>query len=506
MARFLTTKVQLTAYRLMIRRIEQAFIRNDVQLTASPFSAQTVAFSVGMVVAGVVVAFGLLLSVIQPRADQKSADIIITNSSGPYVMFGERLHPVTNLASARLIVGKPEVAKIVKEAALAKHPRGLLMGIVSAPNNFTLRTDDIAMWTVCDQHTEASTLSLMRDSDMTTTLFAGKDALSEAVTDQPDNEAVLAKQVGHPDRLWVLYMQRKAEVYSEDQATKHALGISPEMEKRAIPVSQGLMDAINPAPALTIPYIPDRGVVNPMIPTVLTGDVIVTKDSSGNRVYHVALTSGVERITEFLAQLLENTGSSVVTDISSERLSSLPKVSDIDISRYPNRAPKFTNPHVLCWKWSRGATDLSASVSILTGESLPVKSRNQEDVVPLSPPTGSIVQATHAFTAPGRGWFVRVTGDAPQSQAREQLMWIDDTGVRYFLGLIDGKYDKTVESLGINSREPLLIPWGIAKLYAQGSTLSREDALTLHINVPTDIHQQAIPDRDRPEQTETAVS
>lgn len=505
MARFRTTKVQLTAYRLLIRRIEQAFVRNDVQMTASPFSAQTTAYSVGSVLAGILLGFGLLLSVIQPRADQRSADIIITNASGPYVMYDGKLHAVTNLASARLIAGKPEVAKIVKEAALKKYPPGPLMGVPSGPNDLTMRTDNVGMWTVCDQHSEASTLSLMKDSDMTTTLFAGKDALSSAVVNQPDNEAILAKQVGQPDRLWLIYMQRKAEIYSDDQATKHALGISPAMEKRAIPVSQGLMDAINPSPALTVPFIPDRGVVNPLLTNVLTGDVVVTKDSGGNRVYHVVLTSGVERITEFLAQLLENTGSTIVTDVGTEKLSSLPKVSDIDVSQYPNSAPKFTSPHVLCWKWSRGVSDLSASVSVLTGESLPVKSEYNNHLVELLKPSGTIVQATHAFTAPGEGWFVQVTGDAPQSQAREQLMWIDTSGVRYFIGLTDGKYDRTLEMLGINTRPPLYIPWAIAKLYTQGSTLSRDNALTEHGSI-VDLNQKAVHDREENKPVEVAVS
>jgi type VII secretion protein EccB len=499
MPRFLTTKVQLSGYRLMIRRIEQAFIRNDVRLLASPFSAQTVAFSVGMFFAGLIVGIGLLMSIIQPRADQRNAEIIISSSGGLYVMYGERLHPVLNLASARLITGKPDTPKVVKDAALSVHPRGLTMGIPSAPENFQMRTDDTAAWTVCDQHTGSSTLSLTKTSDMTTTLFAGKDALSDAVTVQPDSEAILAKQVGQPDRLWIIYKQRKAEIYPQDEATKHALRISPEMERSAVPISQGLMDTINPAPALTVPYIPDRGVVNPLLPSVLTGDVMATKDSNGNRVFHVALANGMERIPEFLAQVLENTGSTIVTDAAAEKVASLPKVSDIDVGRFPDHAPKFTVPHVLCWKWSRAENSLSSSVEVLTGESLPLKLGKEGYLVELNKPTGTIVQANAAYTDPGKGWFVRVTGEAPESQAREQLMWIDDTGVRYFLGLDDQKkYDRTVEALGLNTRNPLLVPWSIAKLYAQGPTLSRENALTLHVNIPVDESQRAItPDEDQ---------
>lgn len=495
MARFLTTKIQLSGYRMMIRRIEQGFIRRDTRMLASPFSAQTISFAVGIFLAGLMLAVGLLQSFIQPRADQRTAESIITNSGGMYVMYGEALHPVTNLASARLITGNPETPKVVKEAALEKHPRGALMGIISAPNNFTVRPDKTAVWTVCDQHTDSAELSLTKESDLTTTLLAGDDVLSGDAVSQPDNEAVLVRLPAQADRLWIVYKGRKAEIGEKDLATRSALGIDSDTAEKAVPISQALMDAINTAPALSAPYIQERGVVNPKLPEANNGDVIVTRSSKGDRTYHVALVNGVEEIPELLAQILENTGSKLIDTVDVKKLSALPNVSDIDVDRFPSSAPTFTTPHVLCWKWTRGENDLAAKAEVLTGESLPIKAEERDKVVTLLKPTGSVVQANDSVMKPGKGWFVRVTGDAPESQAREQLLWIDDTGVRYFIGLgDDGKYDKTVEALGINTREPLLIPWSIAKLYAQGSTLSRSAALTLHVNVPADTNQQAVAD------------
>lgn len=54
MARQLTTKVQLSGYRLGVRRIEQGITRRDTSLNTSPFSPQTVAFAVGIFLAAMI--------------------------------------------------------------------------------------------------------------------------------------------------------------------------------------------------------------------------------------------------------------------------------------------------------------------------------------------------------------------------------------------------------------------------------------------------------------------
>jgi hypothetical protein len=81
------------------------------------------------------------------------------------------------------------------------------------------------------------------------------------------------------------------------------------------------------------------------------------------------------------------------------------------------------------------------------------------------------------------------------SPPHDAALSIDDTGIRYFIGLgDDGKYDQTVNALGINTLEPLRIPCSSAKLYARGATLSRSAALTMKANVPANPNQQPVPD------------
>lgn len=490
---------------MLLKRIESAFMRRDVTSLASPFVAQRSALAWGLIAASAVCGGAFVMGIFLPQSDQGNAKIITTKSGAMYVEFDGQLHQTTNLASARLIIDSAEVPKSVKDDALGSRPTGLLMGIPSAPNNLARRTDETAQWTVCDKHTEAADLSLTMTDNLTTTLLAGTDSVSPAVTAQPANDAVVVKLANDPKQLWMVYKGMRSNIGVQDMATRSALGLTPDIAAKAIPISPGLFDAIPPAPALTTPYIADRGQVNPALPQLLTGDVIVTSGVDGVRNYHVALTGGVQPVSKLVADLLVNTGSKQISTVDRPKLAGVPLVSVIDTARYPDVAPNFRRPHVLCMSWQRGVKDLRSTTTILTGESLPLTEKNAAAVVSHLKPTGSIVQANATFSTPGKGWFVRVTGATPESHAAEQLIWIEDNGVRHFLGpngqdlsaSRDADGWPVAKALGIGL-DPTPIPWPVAKLYPQGSTLARDQALTMHERIPDDLNQKAIPPSNQP--------
>lgn len=99
---------------MLVRRIEQAFTRRDTRLLSSPFSMQTTAVILGFGLAGLVLAAGFVMGLIKPQPTRGEASIVATQSGGRYVMYNGALHPVTNLSSARLIVGKADAIKTVK--------------------------------------------------------------------------------------------------------------------------------------------------------------------------------------------------------------------------------------------------------------------------------------------------------------------------------------------------------------------------------------------------------
>ncbi len=67
-----------------------------------------------------------------------------------YVHIDDRLHPVTDLTSARLIVGQPDLPVKVGAAEIAKYPSGSLVGIFGAPGDMQGNDDPWSLWTICD--------------------------------------------------------------------------------------------------------------------------------------------------------------------------------------------------------------------------------------------------------------------------------------------------------------------------------------------------------------------
>lgn len=438
-----------------------------------------------MVLAVIIAAIMLIASILKPRPDRGMDAIIITQSSGRYVMFDGALHPVTNLASARLIVGSPDKAATVRDSTVVDIPRGPLMGIPSAPDSMDAHTDDPAKWTVCDQRSTRANLSLLASKKVDTTLIAGRDMLDPDAHVLDDRQAVLVRSLTAPDTLWIVFNGHRAEIGRQDFATHSALGLTQSKIDDAIFLNGATVDAIDVLPALTIPFIDNRGRQSAVIPTNVIGDVLTTGDSEGGRVHFVVADGGVQRITPLVAALLVNTGSRQQVQSNPEVINAYPQVQVIDVNRYPKNVPDILTPVTLCYSWERGRDDAMARTQIITGDSLPLKQDKLPFLQDLLIPDPGVVQADKIAMDPGLGWYVRVTGSAVTSANTEQLMYIDDTGTRYFISPdAGGQYEPVIGALGLNTQLPMVIPWSIAKLYVQGSTLSIDAARTFHAYIP----------------------
>ncbi|ASL18361.1 type VII secretion protein EccB [Mycobacterium intracellulare] len=490
--RFLITKTQLSGHRWQNNRLEKAMLCRDTKDTETPHRNQSMAMSMGIASMVLLCVIGFVVAKISPQSAQRNAKFIVTASGGLYIQYGQKFHPVLNLASARLILNSPESAKPVKDSVLDTRGRGQTMGIYQAPEMLTPRADDVARWTVCDTH--SAPLSLTEASAVKTTLIAGVNDLKG----QKELAAPNAVAVRDPDTLgqvWVMWGNRRATVGGDDKAAQAVLGLTPDTMSKAAPISRGLLNTITPAPPITAPFIPDRGARSAAVSGMSNGDVVRTKSVLGQNVFTVVYSDGVQEVPSLVAELLAAAGSPIITTPAAS-LTAAPRVQRIDVAAFPPVAPVYVQAPVMCWTWTRSTTDAVASTRLTVGDQLPLPAADAAKVVSLLPITG-VDHAQQAFTAPGKGWYVRVTGDSRTSEAREQLLWIDDTGVRYFLGLDNKSYDGTVKALGIDARSPLLIPWSIARLYAQGPTLSKSAALTLHEDAPTDARQKAAPKPDK---------
>ena len=126
---YLTTPQQIKGFRREQNRIDEALSRQDVRGLGSPLARLRQSLGLGTAVGMLVLASAFVVSLISPKPDGKVAEIVTTRRGGKFVQFNGRLHPVTNLTSARLIVGRADEAKVVTDVALRSMPTGPLMGI-----------------------------------------------------------------------------------------------------------------------------------------------------------------------------------------------------------------------------------------------------------------------------------------------------------------------------------------------------------------------------------------
>ncbi|MGH3564410.1 MAG: type VII secretion protein EccB, partial [Mycobacterium sp.] len=168
-----------------------------------------------------------------------------------YVRVGETLHPVLNLASARLIAGTDANPRPVSEADLGRAKRGPLLGIPGAPQVLGTALSDAETWAVCDTAGEAA---------RTTTVIVGDGQPGpDAHSMDPEQPVLVTPEAG--GTTYLLYQGRRAVVNLADPAVVRALrpaGLAPRR------VSGLLLNAIPEAPpAVEFPVFPGRVAVQP---------------------------------------------------------------------------------------------------------------------------------------------------------------------------------------------------------------------------------------------------
>ena len=119
-----TTGVQISAHRFLLRRLEHALVRGDVRMIDDPLRAQAFSLLAGSILAVVGLGVAAVLAFLQPRGALGDDPIVMVRDSGAlYVRVDRTLHPVPNLASARLVSGSPAKPRLVN-GHRTQAPRG----------------------------------------------------------------------------------------------------------------------------------------------------------------------------------------------------------------------------------------------------------------------------------------------------------------------------------------------------------------------------------------------
>lgn len=480
----LSTRTQVTGYQFLARRTAMALTRWRVRMEVEPGRRQNLAV-VASVSAALVICLGALLwSFISPAGQVGDSPIIADRDSGAlYVRVGDRLYPALNLASARLITGRPDNPHLVKSNQIASLPRGPMVGIPGAPSNFHPTGPSTSSWLVCD--TVSNSTGAGAPSGVTVTVIDGAPDLSNHRKVLTGSDAVVLNYGGD---AWVIRDGRRSRIDATNRSVLLPLGLTPEQVSMAKPMSRALYDALPVGPELTVPQIQNAGGAAsfPGAPGPI-GTVLVTPQISGPQQYSLVLADVVQTLPPLVAQILQNAGPGNTKPVTVEpsALAKMPVVNKLDLSSYPDAPLNVMdireNP-ATCWWWQKTSGENRARVQVVSGATIPVAQKDVNKVVSLVKADTTGREADQVFFGPDYANFVAVTGNDPGAKTTESLWWLTDAGARF--GVDDTRDVR--EALGLKTK-PSVAPWVALRLLPQGPTLSRADALVQHDTLPMDM-------------------
>jgi type VII secretion protein EccB len=439
--------------RFQTRRLIHALVRRDTTMVDEPVRAQSVSLLIGWAVSAIAVVCCAVLALVIPPESAGDAPIVMARDTGAlYVRVEHRLHPVFNLASARLIARTPANPVPVSAAAIAAADRGPALGIPGAPSQLgaTAHPDT---WLVCD-------------TDQTT-VFVGRP---ERMPGQTAAAPVLATPAGENVAIsYLLYDGKRAEVDLRDVAAVRALRLDGVV---AQPVSRTVLDLLPEAPTITAPVIADVGRAGPA--GVRIGQVVRVV-RVGSTEYYVGLPRGLQRVGEVVADLIRfEYGGGDIQTASPEAVAAVPVVNDLAVSTFPDRARTPIGEHSapgICVRWRSDDSDTTSMV--LTAAPTPAGALRLAQADGVGPQVDSIVLPS------GQSCFVRasgVTGDTIGAA----LYLITDSGVLH--GIRD---EHAAGYLGLTG-PPVSAPWPVLAQLPRGPELDisaaelQRDGLSAH--------------------------
>lgn len=435
--------------------MEHALVRGDLRMLDDPLRAQSLSLIAGALLAVIIVAACAILAFFRPPGALGNAPIVIVRDTGAlYVRIGDVVHPVLNLASARLIAGTPANPEAVSVSAIHNAKRGPLVGIPGAPATIAAPLgEEESGWTVCDDTTS-------------TTVVAG-DVLREGLA--TGHSLLVTPRWESAATTYLLFNGRHAKVDLRNRAVVRALkldGVTPR------PVSRALLDATPEQPPIAAPHIPAIG-TSSALHGFPVGTVIRIARAAAEE-YYVVLERGVQRIGQVAADLIRFTDSQDTRDIvtvAPDVIGTVPILDTLRVSAFPEQGG-VSNDTIVCARWQLGRT--GANTSVLMGNSLPFDGASP---VMLAQADGDGPSVDSVAIPPGRSAYVRSSGITGTGAKAGALNFVDDSGVVF--GLRD---EDTAKHLGLTGA-PVPAPWPVLSRLPRGPELSRDAASVVRDSV-----------------------
>ncbi len=487
MARQLTTKAQVNGYRFLLRRLEHALVRRDVRMLHDPMRSQIQALLVGSVIGLLLLGGCGVWGLVKPQGSVGDAKIVVSkDGGGNYVLLDDTLHPVLNLASARLITGSSETPKTVSDGKLTGYRRGPLLGIPGAPAALNGSAHaGTSTWTVCDSSTVSAEVS---GESVELAVIGDTPVLGSGVDRAASDKALLVRSAG---KTFLVYDDDstpvRAEVDTKSVPVMRALGLENATPRD---ISTGLLNAIGEVEPLTVPAIDDAGKPSTSVPGSTIGSVVRTVGINDQTSYFVVLGDGTQQISEATAEILrlaDRAGAAPVKTVAPGAMAASPSAVKLPIDRFPARRPTLlasSSDPVVCQSWTRSRDNSAAKTELLVGRRLPLG--DGATPVAVSSADGSGPGVDEVYLRPGSGEYIQVTGAEADSTRAESRFYVSDSGVKF--GIPDAA---TGSVLGLGD-SPSPAPWSMVSLLVSGPTLSRANALVSHDAIAPDSEGRGI--------------
>ena len=458
-----TTRAQVDGHRFLARRARHAVVARDVRMLHDPLKRQSAGLAVGAVAAVLGVAGAAVLALLDPAPDVDRTAIMVGRDSGQmYVRAGETVHPVFNLASARLVLGEPAEPDTVRDSDIAGTRRGGLLGIPGAPSVLPGHRDadgaSAVSWTVCDEVADAD----RGRPRITGTSVVARDGGVGPGRDTGSHEIVLASQEGTG---WLLRDGTRARIDLTDGDLLEILGLG-SVEPR--PVTAALVDPLTEVDPVQRPRIELAGEpVDYGLDELRIGQVFTVDTATGTQTY-VALADGVQEVGPVLADVIRSTATvGEVVAVPPDRMG-VPRSVALDVQAFPGERPAVLateDSPVLCVRDVGEPGSAVRRVALVAGAPAPPADQAR----PVAGADGG-GPAVDAVGIPGGGLLVAAAGRGTATRGAVTTV-VSDTGVRF-----DVPDAQTAAALGVGGT-PVPVDAGTLDRLPAGPRLDRESAL-----------------------------
>ncbi|AQT81423.1 type VII secretion protein EccB [Mycolicibacterium litorale] len=436
-------RIRSSAHRFQLRRMDYAVVGRHMPQEGDPLRAQRVALLAGCALTVGALVLTTALPAARPGAGAGDAPLVVVKQSGAlFARVDQQLRPVANLASARLLLGSPEVPRLVDEAALDELSGGPVLGIPGAPQSLGQVIEPAgARWAVCDDTAAVTTVSVADDA-----VPANLDP----------HDAVLVAAAHGDGSVYLLYDGKRAAVDPSDPVTARTLHLGGVPVRK---VSSTMLNAIPEVPGIGPPRI--GGVGEPSgVAAVPIGTVLRVPRADSSEFYLV-LAGGVQRVGALAADLIRfadpHSDGQIVT-VAPGFITDRPLLDALPLAAYPEQPPHIVDAgDVLCATWSSGRSGIAAGAGPSRG-------------VTLAGSDGAGPGVDVVRVPPGRSLDVIATMLTTDGGGAGRYL-VNDAGVRFAV------HDSAAAAaLGLGA-QPAAVPWAIIGALPAGPELARDAAL-----------------------------